>query len=188
MRAYVSYGVLAAGAALVWFAVSSLPDGQAAASKPADSAQSQAAPSEAAIARSRKQVKMLDDIYKQTIVLITDKYVEDVTDFPAGSAAVLLFKNISKTGYHNVRLIDATGQPIVAANVARDAFEKQGLKQIKSGKAYFDKVQMVDGEPHLRAITAVPVVLKKCIMCHEHYGDVEKGEAIGAISYSIPIE
>jgi hypothetical protein len=40
----------------------------------------------------------------------------------------------------------------------------------------------------LRAITPVPVVMQKCVMCHEHYRDAKPGEAIGAISYSVPIE
>jgi|GEM_PF-5876378 len=40
----------------------------------------------------------------------------------------------------------------------------------------------------LRALTSVPVVMKKCVMCHEHYADAKEGEAIGAISYTFPIE
>src|SRR5690554_1606038 len=58
-----------------------------------------------AVERARKLVRMLDDIYKQTIVLITDKYVHDEDDFAAGSAAVALFANISKGGTHQVRLL-----------------------------------------------------------------------------------
>src|SRR5690606_1978575 len=38
--------------------------------------------------RARATVKMLDDIYKSVIVLITDKYVHTESDYPAGSAAV----------------------------------------------------------------------------------------------------
>jgi hypothetical protein len=30
--------------------------------------------------------------------------------------------------------------------------------------------------------------MKKCTMCHAHYADAKPGEAIGAISYIIPIE
>jgi len=64
-----------------------------------------------ALERTRKTVRMLDDIYKTTMVLITDKYVHDEDDFPAGSAAVALFKSIEKKGWHKVRLLDATGKP-----------------------------------------------------------------------------
>ena len=38
--------------------------------------------------RTRKTVKMLDDIYKTAVVLITDKYVESEDDFPAGTYRV----------------------------------------------------------------------------------------------------
>ena len=147
-----------------------------------------AKPDEAALNRTRKQVKVLDHIYKTTVVLITDKYVQDETSFAAGSAAVALFKSVTDAGYHKVRLIDATGKPYEEQNVAKDAFEKEGIKQLKGGKTYFEKVEMVDGKPRLLAITAVPVVSKKCAICHSHYADAKMGEAIGAISYSLPIE
>ncbi|MEX2176687.1 MAG: DUF3365 domain-containing protein [Pirellulaceae bacterium] len=145
-------------------------------------------PDEAAVARTRKTVQMLDNIYKQTIVLITDKYVHSEDDFPAGSAAVLLFRNITASGSHEVRLIDATGSPYEAKNVAQDAFEKEGLKKLKSGEAYYEQVVEKDGKARLRALTPVPVVMQKCVMCHPHYADAKKGEPIGAISYSMPIE
>ena len=44
-------------------------------------------PKKAAVERSRKTVQLLDNIFKQTVVLITDKYVHDEDDFAAGSAA-----------------------------------------------------------------------------------------------------
>jgi len=145
-------------------------------------------PSQAALERTRDTVKTLDDVYKQAIVLITDKYVHEPDDFPAGSAAVELFKRVSKTGFHNVRLIDVTGEPYEETNVAETEFEKQAVKQIKKGKQFYDQVIQKDGQPYLRAMTAVPVVMEKCIMCHPHYEDAKKGEAIGAISYELPIK
>ena len=141
-----------------------------------------------ALKRTRKTVQMLDSIYKQAIVLITDKYVHDEDDFPAGSAAVVWFKAISKQGSHQVRLLDATGDPIEESNVAKDAFEKEGIRKLKEGANYVDEVVKIDGKLQLRALTPVPVVMKKCIMCHAHYADVAKGAPIGAISYTIPIE
>jgi Protein of unknown function (DUF3365) len=145
-------------------------------------------PSKAAVDRTRDTVKMLDDIYKQTVVLITDKYVNDTDDFPAGSAAVELFKRVGKTGYHQVRLLDVTGQPYEEKNVAKTDFEKQGVKQLKAGKEFYEEVVTKEGKPYLLAITPVPVVMQKCIMCHPHYADVKKGEPIGAISYELPIK
>ena len=45
-----------------------------------------------------------------------------------------------------------------------------------------------DGKRYLLAATAIPVVMEKCIMCHENYRTVEKGKAIGAISYKVPVQ
>src|SRR4051794_36091642 len=43
---------------------------------------------EAGVRRARQTVRMLDDIYKQAIILITDKYVNTKKDSPAGRAAI----------------------------------------------------------------------------------------------------
>ena len=155
--------------------------------KPAQAAAS-ATDNDPAVARARKTVQMLDDIYKNAVVLITDKYVHDEDDFPAGSAAVALFEAISKKGWHQVRLIDATGQPYEEKNVARDDFEKAGIARLKAGDAVYEQVVDVDGQRQYRALTPVPVVMKKCVMCHAHYADAKENEPIGAISYSVPVE
>jgi len=147
-----------------------------------------AEPSAAALERTRKSVRMLDDVYKSVIVLITDKYVQDEDDFPAGRAEVHLFGEITKKGWHEVRLIDATGEPYEPANVARDDFEKRAVEELKSGKDYVEKVVSSDGKPYLRAVTPVPVVMQKCIMCHAHYADGEKGKPSGAITYKLLID
>lgn len=147
-----------------------------------------AKPDAAALARSRKTTQTLDNIFKQTIVLVTDKYVHDEDDFAAGSAAVLLFENISKSSDNDIRLIDATGQPYDDDNVAKDDFEREAIKRLKAGAKLHEQVVTVEGKPHLRTVTPVPVVMKKCIMCHDHYRDAKEGEPIGAISYTVPIE
>jgi hypothetical protein len=143
---------------------------------------------EAAVGRARKTVRMLDDIYKTAVVLITDKYVHSEDDFPAGSAAVAWFSAISEKGWHTVRLIDATGAPYRQSNTPRDDFERDGVAQLRAGRDYVDAVAQQDGKPVLRALTPVPVVLEKCTMCHANYIDLPPGTPIGAISYTIPIE
>lgn len=154
----------------------------------AQEAGSSSAPTKKAVERSRKTVQTLDNIFKQTIVLVTDKYVNDDDDFAAGSAAVLLFKKISDGSDNTIRLIDATGDPYESENVAKDEFEKNGIKKLKAGATTVDEVITQEGKHYLRALTAVPVVMDKCIMCHAHYADVKKGEPIGAISYTVPID
>jgi hypothetical protein len=145
-------------------------------------------PDDAALARTRKQVKMLDDVYKTAIVLITDKYVNKADDFGAGPLAVKWFDAIKKNGWHEVRLVDATGEPLEDKNAPQDAFEKAAIKALKSGKASHDEVVTREGKTYLRAATIIPVVSKKCTMCHPNYEKAKAGEAIGALMYTLPVE
>ncbi len=145
-------------------------------------------PADPAVERTRKTVRMLDDLYKTAVVLITTHYVNDTTDLSAGSAAVALFDAMKKKGWHEVRILDATGEPYNEANVPRDAFEREALRRLKSGLSWYDEVGQLNGQPVLRAATPIPVVLQKCAMCHPHYKDAKPGEAIGLLSYTIRVE
>jgi len=140
------------------------------------------------VERGRKTIQMLDDIYKSAIVLITEKYVHSDDDLPAGTAFKALFSAVKKKGWHEIRLLDGTGEPIEQVNVPRDEFEKTAMKEILGGKAYYDQVVEIEGKPFLRAATALPAVMKKCAMCHPNYEDVKEGQAIGALSYTLPLE
>jgi hypothetical protein len=142
----------------------------------------------AALERARKQVRMLDDLYKTAIVLVTENYVEDDSDLAAGDAFQALFKVMKDKGYHEVRLLDATGDPYDPDNAPRDDFETLAVKRIKGGEAYVEKVVQKEGKSYLRAATPVPVVMEKCVLCHDHYANVPKGQAIGALGYTVPIE
>ena len=183
-KRYLRWGVLLGliSASVAWGSW-----GQAEEKKPAKAAKA-AKPADQALARTRKQVQMLDTIYKTAIVLITDNYVTEESDLPAGAAFKAMFKSMKDSGYHEVRLIDATGEPYEEANVPKDDFEKEAIAQLKAGKPYFEQVTEKDGKRYLRAATAIPVVMKKCTLCHPHYEDAKPGEAIGALGYTIPIE
>lgn len=141
-----------------------------------------------AVERTRQQIKMLDDIYKTAVVAITDEYVDDVSDTPAIKIAMGLFDAMKKKGWHEVRLIDATGHPYDEKNVAKDDFEKAAVKALVGGKDYYEQLVKVDGKQRLRAATAVPVVMKKCTMCHDNYKTVKDGVAIGLLTYDVPVK
>lgn len=154
------------------------PAAEAAAGKPAD----------AALARTQKLVRMLDGFYKNAIVLVTTHYVTEDSDLPAGTAFKALFDYARKEGWHDVRLIDATGEPYSAENVAKSDFEKRAIPQLVAGKSYVEEVVEKDGKRYLHAATAIPVVMQKCVLCHDNYADVPAGKAIGALGYVVPIE
>ena len=169
--------VAAAAVAAVWTVVTCTLAQDAKAPKP-----------DRPLERTRKTVRMLDDIYKTAVVLITDKYVNKEGDFPAGSAAIALFDAVKQKGWHEVKLLDVTGKPYDEKNVPKDEFEKNAAKELKSGKAYVDQVEKRDDGRYLRAATPIPVVLPKCAMCHEHYKQAKQGEPIGIPSYTLKIE
>ena len=82
----------------------------------------------------------------------------------------------------------STGDPIEERNWPRDDFEKQAVKALLSGDSWHEEIVERDDKRYLRAATPVPVVLEKCVMCHDHYKDVPQGQAIGALSYTLEIE
>ena len=65
---------------------------------------------------------------------------------------------------------------------------KPGLgieRYLLDGKAGYEQVVEKEGKRYLRSATPVPVVMDKCIMCHENY----KGKTIiGALGYTVPVE
>lgn len=140
------------------------------------------------VAAARKTAKMLDDLYKTAVVLITQTYVEDDSSTPAISAAMALWGAMEDKGWHKARLVDVTGEPYDSDNVAKSEFEKRAIKMLSKDRAYIDQLSEEDGKRYLDVVTAVPVVMEKCTLCHDNYKDTKPGQVVGAISYRIPIE
>lgn len=137
--------------------------------------------------RARREVRMLDDIYKTSIVLITTHYVDGKDSLPAGSAFKALFATVKEKGWHEVRLLDATGDPYEPANAPKEGFEQRAIKKLLAGEVAYDEVATEGNKKYLLAATAIPVVMEKCTICHENYKSVPKGRAIGALGYKVPI-
>ena len=137
------------------------------------------------VEQARREVRMLDDLYKTAVVYINDVYVEDASSVAAGETARALFAAMKKKGWHEARLLDATGEPINDDNAPADAFEEGAVRKILAGETYVDEVVREANGRYLRAATVVPVVNAKCVLCHP--GN-KVGEVIGAISYKIPLE
>jgi hypothetical protein len=138
-----------------------------------------------ALERTRKQVRMLDDLYKTAIVFINDTYVEDGNTTAAGEIARELFDAMRSKGWHDARLIDGTGKPLNENNKPQAGFEGTAIKNILKGDTYYDDVIEEDGKRFLRAATVVPVVNDKCLMCHPGH---KVGDVLGAVSYKLAIE
>jgi hypothetical protein len=137
------------------------------------------------VPQARREVRLLDDLYKTSIVLMNDTYVVDAGSTAAASVAQNIFAAMKKKGWHEARLVDATGKPINSANAPANEFEKQAIAKILKGEAYVDAVVEEGGSKYLRAATLVPVVNAKCIICHP--GN-KVGDVLGAISYKLAVE
>ena len=144
-------------------------------------------PAEKAVARTRREVKMLDDIYKGGIVLITENYVNGTEDLPAGTAFKKMFEAAKKNGWHEVRLVDATGDPYAEENVAVSDFEKRAVKELLAGKPFVEETITEKNKRYFLAATPIPVVMEKCTMCHSNYDMDKEGLVIGALTYRVPI-
>lgn len=141
-----------------------------------------------AVQRTRRQIKMLDDIYKGGIVLITKHYVDGDEDLPAGTAFKKLFEAAKDNGWHEVRLVDATGDPNNEENVAVSNFEKRAIEELKAGKPFVEETVTEKEQRYFLAATPIPVVMEKCTMCHSNYNMDEKGLVVGALTYRVPVE
>ncbi len=187
------FGGLLLLAAAAWLTSGTL--GQAGDPSPKQPAVRAAAVQPQAVERTRKTVRMLDDLYKTAVVLITKHYVNAESDLPAGTAAIALFDAMREKGWHDIRLLDATGQPYEDKNVPRDEFEKTAVARLKAGDAYYESAAGITFPGHYALVArahmlkhGIPVVLQKCTMCHPHYKDARPGEPIGILSYTLPIE
>ncbi len=140
--------------------------------------------SDPALERTREQVKMLDDLYKTAVVGIQVTYGEKQSAKPAAVVAGMVFDAMKKKGWHNARLVDASGDPKNDANIAKTDFEKKAVKAMQAGKTTFEEVAEVDGKPVLRTATIVPAVLKACAKCH----GVKENDLLGTIVYELPIK
>ncbi|MFO0939478.1 MAG: DUF3365 domain-containing protein [Pirellulales bacterium] len=144
------------------------------------------AKSDPAVQRAQKQAKMLDTLYKTAIVLITENYVTGKESLAAGDAFQALFKTMKDNGFHEVRLLDASGEPYDSDNLPKSEFEKKAVKAIKDGKSIYEEVVTEKDQRYLLSATPIPVVMQKCTLCHSNYEGF-KGP-IGALGLKIPVE
>ncbi|MGH6852396.1 MAG: c-type heme family protein, partial [Methylocella sp.] len=158
--------------------------GSAPESAPAPAVAPRAGP-DAAVERTRQEVKMLDDLFKNAIVLIDDHYVKTPSDLPAATAAKALWAALKKDGWYDVRilgLLDVIGDP---DDAPKDAFEQAAAKKLLAGQTPDEEVVAQGGKRYLRVATGIPVVSENCVMCHENFKG-NKGN-VGALSYTVPV-
>ena len=95
--------------------------------------------------QARREVRLLDDLYKAAIIYMNEVYVEDANSVAAGETARDMFAAMKAKGWHDARLIDATGEPLNEENRPKNAFEKAAVAKILGGETYYDQVVREDG-------------------------------------------
>jgi len=63
----------------------------------------------------------------------------------ASSAFKTLFEAVEKKGWHQVRLLDASGKPLNDENVPKRRFETRGIQKLRDGAGYYEEVEW-DGD------------------------------------------
>lgn len=137
---------------------------------------------DARVARTRNQIKMLDDLYKTAVVLMTEHYVESPSSLSAATAAKALFAAMETNGWHQVRLVGLTDALRNPDNAPADDFETAAARALLAGGSSHEEVVSEGGTDYLRYATPLPVVMEKCVMCHPSW----EGN-IGTLSYKVPL-
>ena len=142
-------------------------------------------PNDPEIERTRKEIKMLDDLFKNVIVLVDATYVKTPTDVAAATAGKALFAAMKKGGWYDVRLLGLTDVIGDQDDVPRDAFEQTAAKKLVAGETWYEEVLKKDGKRYMRVATGILVVSENCVMCHANFKG-NKGN-VGALSYTVPV-
>jgi hypothetical protein len=148
-------------------------------------AEQAAVSSDPELERTRQEVKMLDDLFKNAIVLIDHTYVKKPDDVAAATAGKALFAAMKKAGWCDVRLLGLTDVIGDQDDVPRGTFEQTAAKKLLTGDTWYEEVSESFGKRYLRVATAIPVVSENCVMCHANFKG-NKGN-VGALSYIVPM-
>jgi hypothetical protein len=148
-------------------------------------AEQAAVSSDPELERTRLEVKMLDDLFKNAIVLIDHTYVKKPDDVAAATASKALFAILKKDGWCDVRLLGLTDVIGDKDDIPSGTFEETAAKKLVAGDKWYEEVTEKDGKRYLRVATAIPVVSENCVMCHANFKG-NKGN-IGALSYMVPM-
>src|ERR671919_53479 len=105
---------------------------------------------DARVERTKKQLMMLDDLYKTVLVLITEHYVKDpatlleecmrLVTSPGATASKAVFKAMEEKGWHEARLLGYTNVLLNAAeNTPKKGFETRAKEKILAGATNYSE-------------------------------------------------
>jgi len=132
------------------------------------------------LAEGRRQVRMMDELYKTAVVATHKMYVQD----PGTPAAVIWAKQVINgvkgKGWPDARIFATHDRPLNPENTPVDDFERSAAAAFRQGKTSFEQVTPNE----LRYATDIRILDKKCIMCHVRS---KEGDLAGGVSYRVPL-
>lgn len=130
--------------------------------------------------QARQTVDMLNDLYVNAVVITHSTYVKDRGTPAAAIVARRVFTAMAAKGWPQTRWLNTTGRPFNPDSNPKDAFEKEAVAALNSGKPRFERVE----GGNLRVVTLIPLVDASCQMCHTKD---KVGDPIGGLAYVVPL-
>ena len=88
------------------------------------------------IERTRQEIKMLDDLFKN---LVDETYVKKPGDVAAATSGKALWAAMKKSGWYDVKILGRTDVIGDQDDVPRDAFEQTAAKKLRAGEASYER-------------------------------------------------
>jgi hypothetical protein len=130
-------------------------------------------------AEAKRQVRMMDQIYKSAVVTTHKMYVQD----PGTPAAVIWAKQVINQmkgkGWPDARIIASHDRPLNPENSPTDKFERDAIAAFQKGRTTFEVVTPTE----VRYATDIRIVDEKCLLCHVRN---KTGDLVGGVSYRVP--
>ncbi len=135
----------------------------------------------------RSFAALLADSHHDLLARHTENYVREDTDVSACEMLQEQFAGLAAKGHGEFRLLALTTEPMVETSRPASDFEILAAKQLRSGKASFERTAMQNGQSFLNAASAIRVSSKRCALCHPNFKDLPADQAVGAFSYHMPL-
>lgn len=136
----------------------------------------------------RSFAALLADSHNDLLSRHTENYVREDTDVSACELLQEKFAGLEAKGHGEFRLLALTAEPIVEANLPANDFEKLAAEHLRAGRTSFERTVTENGQPFLKATSAIAVSSKRCALCHPNFKGLPADQAVGAFSYHLPLD
>ena len=138
--------------------------------------------------RARSAAQVLAESHLELMHRHTENYVREDTDDSACMLLQEMFSEMKTKGQGELRLMALTAEPVVDANAPNGEFEAMAAEALRAGRGHVERTEWENGRPYLRSATAITVSSSRCALCHPNYKGLPQDQAVGALSYRLPLD